>query len=282
MSASGTSIGELLRAAEHSLTGVESARLDAEVLLDDLLDAGREWLYAHPEQLVPEAKMRDFLALINRRREGFPVAYLTGHREFWSLDLLVTGQTLIPRPETEGAVEVALERIRGRPAARLLDLGTGCGAIALALASERPDCLAVASDISAEALAVARQNAVRCGIGNIEFRRSDWFSGLAGHRFDLIVCNPPYVDTRDRALVEGEIRFEPRLALDGGHGGMQAITTVVSSAARYLASGGSVVLEHGADQGESVRRLLANCGFTAIETVQDPAGLERVSCGRWE
>ena len=282
MRSSGTRIAELLRAAEHTLKGMDTARLDAEVLLDDLLAAGREWLYAHPEHEVPAAKSRDFYTLIHRRREGFPVAYLTGHREFWSLDLLVNTNTLIPRPETEGVVEVALERIRGLDAASMLDLGTGSGAIALALAHERPDCRIVASDISADALAVARQNASRHGIRGIEFVQSDWFSGLAGRRFDLIVCNPPYVDTRDHALIDGEIRFEPRLALDGGHAGMQAITTVVSSATHHLAARGSLVLEHGADQGAAVRRLLAHCGFAAIETLRDAAGLDRTSHGRWE
>ena len=275
-------IGELLRAAEHVLQGMASARLDAEVLLGDLLGAGREWLYAHPEHEVPESKRRDFFTLVHRRREGFPVAYLTGHKEFWSLDLMVTTNTLIPRPETEGAVEAALERIRGPNAAGVLDLGTGGGAIALALAHELPDCRIIGSDVSADALAVARQNAERCGIHNIAFVESDWFSALSGHCFDLIVCNPPYVDTRDRALIEDEIRFEPRVALDGGHGGMQAITAVAGSAPRHLMAGGSLVLEHGADQAEAVRRLLANCGFTAIETLQDTAGRDRTSLGRWE
>ena len=282
MTGTGNSIAELLRAAKHSLQGLESARLDAEVLLLQLLDAGREWLYAHGEQEVPEATARDYFTLIRQRREGFPVAYLTGRREFWSLDLRVSRHTLIPRPETEGAVEAALERLGDRESARVLDLGTGSGAIALALARERPGWRIVASDISREALGVAQWNADHTAVRNVEFVQSDWFSALAGRRFDLIVCNPPYVDTQDRALIEGEIRFEPRLALDGGHAGMQAITAVASGAARHLHSPGVLVLEHAADQGPAVRRLLAHCGFTAVETFPDPAGLERISCGRWE
>ncbi|MBI2993887.1 MAG: peptide chain release factor N(5)-glutamine methyltransferase [Gammaproteobacteria bacterium] len=276
------SVTGLLRAAERSLRGFESARLDGELLLLELLDTGREWLYAHGEHEVAEATARDFFALVSRRLDGIPVAYLTGRREFWSLELLVSRHTLIPRPETEAVVEAALERLRDRRSARVLDLGTGSGAIALALARERPDWRIVASDISAEALGIAQRNVDHIGVRNVELAQSDWFAALANRRFDLIVCNPPYVDTRDRALTEGEIRFEPRLALDGGHGGLQAINAVAGAAPRHLVSSGILVLEHGADQGDAVRRLFGHCGFTAVETLRDSAGLDRVSCGRWE
>lgn len=282
MIGSGNNVGELLREAERNLQELDTARLDAEVLLRSVLSAGREWLYAHPEHEVPPGLIRDYFALINRRREGFPLAYLIGRREFWSLDLEVNRYTLIPRPETEGLVEIALDLIRGRPNVAILDLGTGCGAIAIALAHERPDCRIIATDISREALAVARQNAQRLAIRNIEFRQSDWFSDLGFHHFGLIVCNPPYIDAADRTLAESEIRFEPRLALDGGHGGVQALNAVVNAATRYLASRGVLVLEHGCDQGANVRSLFSYRGYAVIETICDGAGLERITYGRWE
>ncbi len=274
-------VSSLLTLGAGSLPGSTSARLDAEVLLQYVLGVDRSWIHAHGDERLAAASCCDFRALVSRRREGVPVSYLVGAREFWSLPLQVNRHTLIPRPETEALVETCLRLLQGRQGARILDLGTGSGAIALALACERPDLRITAADISREALEVARSNARRLTPDRVEFVYSDWFSAFGPRRFDLIVCNPPYVDSGDPALIRDDIRFEPRLALDGGHGGLQALQTVIAGAAHHLKYGGSLLLEHGAAQGESVRRLLACRGYTDVTTIRDTADLERVSGGRW-
>lgn len=270
-------VRDLLATAERMLAGVEGARLDAECLLRRVIDVERSWLYAHPGAAVDPSLACDFRLLVRRRGEGCPVAYLTGEKEFWSMPFLVNRHTLIPRPETELLVESALELHRDSRSLDMLDLGTGCGAIAVALASERPDCRITASDISREALGVAQMNAQRLGCPDIEFLLADWFSGFGSRRFDVILCNPPYVDSADAALHAPGVRFEPRLALDGGHGGIQAINLIVAGAARHLPAEGLLLLEHGSDQGEHVRRLLAMGGFRNVRTLKDCAGLERIS-----
>lgn len=279
MSTGAETVRNLLETAERLLSGSSSARLDAEVLLQQTLRAERTWLYAHPEAPVGAAQACDFRLLINRRSEGYPVAYLTGEKEFWSLPFMVNGHTLIPRPETELLVETALHFLPGLTPADVLDLGTGCGAIAAAVASERPLWRLTATDISSEALAVARENARRLGLNAIDFVRSDWFAQLHGRAFDLVLCNPPYVAGDDSVLAHG-VRFEPRLALDGGHLGLEALRIICGSAARHLLPGGRLLLEHGAAQGQEVRRLLAQHGFLDIRTLRDTANLDRISMGR--
>lgn len=280
MNALRDTVGDLLIAAEQALRAIDGARRDAELLLERVMNTERAWLYAHPEALVTPALACDFRLLVDRRREGFPLAYLMGEKEFWSMPFMVNRHTLIPRPETEHLVETALGLIRDAGPVDILDLGTGCGAIAMVVAAERPDCRMTATDISREALAVAQENARRLGFQEIEFHRTDWLSGLGARRFGLILSNPPYIDSGDPALLDTDIRFEPRIALDGGHGGLHAIRLIIAAAVRHLTDAGSLVLEHGWDQGEHVRGLLRLYGFRDIATRTDHAGLERVSWAR--
>lgn len=270
-------VKQLLREASRELQHLESARLDAEVLLAAALGSARETLYSHPERRPAGSAVADFHALVSRRCHGYPVAYLTGCREFWSMEFLVNRYTLIPRPETECLVEAALEQVPADAAVDILDLGTGCGAIAVALARERPRCRITATDVSPEALDVARENAVRAGAEGIRFLDSDWFADLAGRSFHLIVCNPPYVETGDAGFNTGEIHFEPRLALDGGHAGLAALQRIIPAAVRHLHPGGRLVLEHGYLQGEAVRRLLQLYRYRDYLTLQDYAGRDRVT-----
>jgi len=269
-------VRELLRRGA-GLPGDSAAR-DAEILLGYCLGQSRAWLYARPEAAVPEDLQRRYTELLTRRERGEPVAYLTGEREFWSLSLAVTENVLIPRPETEILVEWALSLpLPGLASA--LDLGTGTGAIALALASERPQWHLEAVDCSEAALAVAADNASRNGLSRVRFARSDWFSALAGRRFDLLVSNPPYVDPADPCLAQGDLRFEPRGALAAGQSGLADLARIAEAAPAHLAPGGWLLLEHGSGQGEAVRALLRAAGFDAVETRRDLAGLERVSGG---
>jgi len=271
-------VGELLRAG-GDLPG-ESPGRDTEILLGHCLGVTRSWLYTWPEREVCDNSARRFRALLDRRRKGSPVAYLTGEREFWSLRLAVDEATLIPRPETEALVAWALEL--SLPArAETLDLGTGSGAIALALASERPDWRVTGIDASADALRVAAANAVATGLDRVTFLESDWFAALAGRVFDLVVANPPYIDAGDPHLQCGDLRFEPRSALVAGSGGLAALAAIIATAPACLRPGAWLLLEHGCAQGDSVRRLLRAAGFAAVSTRRDLAGLERVSGGRW-
>jgi release factor glutamine methyltransferase len=272
-------VRSLLRDAERMLG--PDARLDAEVLLQAVLEKDRAWIYAHLEADVDASHASDFTRLVAARGTGYPVAYLTGRREFWSLPLAVSRDTLIPRPETELLVESALRLMDRRTGIRILDLGTGSGAIAIALAHECPEAHVVAVDISRAALEVAAANATGLGIGNVQFRHSDWFASLGNERFDVIVSNPPYVDSTDPLLTGSEIRFEPRLALDGGPGGLAAIGSIVAGAPRHAAPGAVLIIEHGAAQGADVRRLLENARFADVGTARDVAGHERVTFGRW-
>ncbi|MBL6750180.1 MAG: peptide chain release factor N(5)-glutamine methyltransferase [Nevskia sp.] len=254
-----------------------SPRLDAELLLGEVLGMGRAALAVRAgEPLQAQAALR-FVALLERRRDGEPVAYLTGRRGFWSLELEVSPAVLVPRPETELLVEWALERLRGQPAPRVADLGTGSGAIALALAAERPDAQLLATDISAEALEQARRNAAALRIANVEFRLADWCAGLAGETFDLIVSNPPYVAPDDACLEA--LRYEPRRALVAADGGMAALAAIAQAAPAHLRGGAALLLEHGAAQGAAVREVLRDCGYAEVATRRDLAGLERASGG---
>ncbi|HAS50611.1 MAG TPA: peptide chain release factor N(5)-glutamine methyltransferase [Gammaproteobacteria bacterium] len=273
---------QVLVTATRQLAEVStSPRLDAELLLAAALDRHRSYLHAWPERgLDPEAAAR-FAAWLNRRSAGEPVAYLLGRREFWSLALEVTPDTLIPRPETELLVELALERLPPNQAVNVADLGTGSGAIALALAVERPQARIIATDQSSAALTVARRNAQRLNLAQVEFRQGDWCAPLAGECFDLIVANPPYVAVTDSRWREGELRFEPSAALIAGEEGLDALRTIIAAAPDYLEPGGWLLLEHGYDQGESVPGLLRERGFVDVSDHRDMAGLSRSSCGRW-
>ncbi|HVN34749.1 MAG TPA: peptide chain release factor N(5)-glutamine methyltransferase [Casimicrobiaceae bacterium] len=258
--------------------------LDAQVLLAHALSKERAWLVAHGDAPLTREQEAAFFALAKRRREGAPVAYLVGVREFWGLPLGVTPAVLIPRPDTEALVELALSRIPVDRETRVIDLGTGSGAIALALAHERPRAGVLAVDASSEALAVARDNARRLGIANVEFAQADWYSGLPDSwrevEFDLIVSNPPYVAMHDPHLREGDVRFEPTAALVSGVDGLTAIRQIAAGARAHLAPGGTLAVEHGYDQSERVCRLFAEAGFGEIVTARDLAGIPRVVAGR--
>ena len=272
------SVQELLRAASD-LPG-EDARRDAEMLLGHCLGKSRAWLYTWPEADVPAELARSYRDLLARRGEGLPVAYLTGEREFWSLQLAVNEQTLIPRPETETLVEWALA-LPLPAVATVADLGTGSGAIALAVASERRDWQVSAIERSAGALAIAASNALGNGLDGIEFIESDWYRALEGRRFDLLLSNPPYIAPEDEHLQQGDLRFEPRAALVAGRDGLEDLHTLVLGAPGHLKAGGWLLLEHGWEQGAAVRGLLQEAGFGHIETRRDMAGLERITGGCW-
>jgi release factor glutamine methyltransferase len=267
-----------LRAGAASLPGAE-ARAEAELLLAHALHKPRAWLYAHGgDALEPESAAR-FEALLQARRRGEPVAYLVGRREFWSLDLEVGPAVLVPRPETELLVELALARVPADAPVRVLDLGTGSGAIALAIARERPRAQVTAVDASAPALALAQRNAARLGLANLRFLRSDWFSALAGERFELLVSNPPYLADDDPHLREGDLRFEPAFALSCGPRGDEALQAIARAAPAHLAEGGWLLFEHGLAQGEAARALLAHSGLGQVRSWRDLEGRERVSGG---
>ncbi len=274
-----STVRELLGQAKRLLCVIETARLDAEVLLAAALNTQRSRLYAWPEAEVSRAVDADYHALLRKRRQGFPVAYLLGKKEFRALELKVTPATLIPRPETECLVELALARIPEDAAMDVLDLGTGSGAIAIAIAKERPRCRILATDLSRAALAVAQANIRDLAIENIRLRQSDWFASLGGESFDLILSNPPYVEASDPGFANGAIRFEPRLALDAGPHGFDAINCLIPAARQHLHKGACLLLEHGHRQGEDIRRLFKLHRYHAITTQRDYAGLERISLG---
>lgn len=271
-------VRNLLLQAESRLRPVsESPRLDAEVLLAFVLDRQRPWLRAFDEVEPDPQQQARFEALLRRREAGEPVAYLVGRREFWSLALTVTPDTLIPRPDTELLVECALASL---PAGgRLLDLGTGSGAIALAVRSSRSDVTVVAVDRSQSALDIARQNGVALGL-QVEWYLSDWFSALPAGVFDVIVSNPPYIEEGDPHLRAGDVAHEPRTALVSGGGGLDDLRSIVAGAGGRLAAGGWLWLEHGFAQATAVHALLGASGFVAIETRRDLSGHERVTGGR--
>ncbi|MEB1529193.1 peptide chain release factor N(5)-glutamine methyltransferase [Xanthomonas sp. WHRI 7945] len=265
----------LLRAA---CTQIE--RADAEALLIHALQRDRAWLFAHARDPLPASGVQGFGELLERRAQGEPVAYLTGRRGFWTLDLAVGPATLIPRADTERLVELALERVDAAPGRRIADLGTGSGAIALALASERPQAQVLATDLSEAALAVAQANARAHRLDNVAFAHGAWLAPLAGQRFDLIASNPPYIAAGDPHLAQGDLRYEPASALASGADGLDDIRQIVAAAPAHLLPGGWLLLEHGWDQGEAVRALLTGAGFDAVATHQDLEARDRVSLGR--
>lgn len=270
--------GDALSALRRQLAAASpSADLDAELLLAHVLGTSRAGLMADPSQPLDARQLQVLASLAERRCAGEPVSYLTGHREFWSLDLEVTADVLVPRPETELVVELALAALAqvARPA--VLDLGTGSGAIALALARERPDAAVTAVDVSPAALAVAARNARRLQAGNVSFLPGSWYEPVGTARFDCIVSNPPYVADDDPALVR--LVHEPRGALAAGPAGLDALAIICAGAPQHLATGGALIVEHGATQGADVRALMARAGLAAIATHDDLAGRPRATRG---
>jgi release factor glutamine methyltransferase len=282
-----STVDQLLRDGARRLGGLgDSPRLDAELLLAHALGQTRVDLYRSLFTGVPADTEARYTALLARRETRCPVAQMTGHREFWNFRLEVTDDTLVPRPETELLVERALSRIPAGAAWSVADLGTGTGAIALAIACERRACKVTATDLSKLALEVARRNATALNVDNVSFRQGDWFEslpepGASKGRFHLLVSNPPYIAAGEWSLTDPELDFEPRLALDGGTDGLDAYRAITAKAPRYLYPGGWLLLEHGFRQGSEVCALLKSAGFHSITTTADLAGRPRVSEGRF-
>lgn len=258
----------------------DSPRRDAEILLGHVTGKARTWILAFDETVLTAEQLAELEASLARRANGEPVAHLVGQREFWSLPLFVSPATLIPRPDTECLVEQALVRLP-QTACRILDLGTGTGAIALALASERADCKVTAVDFMPDAAALAARNAAHLALNNVTVLQSDWFSALKGQRFAMIVSNPPYIDETDPHLAEGDVRFEPRTALVAADQGLADLAHIIREGRQHLLPNAYMLLEHGWKQGEAVRALFNEAGYLDVETCRDYGDNERLTLGRW-
>lgn len=268
-----------LQQVEH--LNADECRLEAEILLAFCLNKPRSYLRAWPEKIVSEDVRTHLLLLLERRLNGEPIAYIIEQREFWDITLRVTTATLIPRPETEQLVEQALQILKPHHTNRVADLGTGCGAIALAIAKHRPGCVVTAVDVSPEALAVAKYNAAKLGLQNVDFIQGQWFSQISNRRFHLIVSNPPYVPENDSHLKQGDLRFEPVEALSAGPDGLRDLREIIAKAPKFLLPGGWLMLEHGYDQGPSVKKLFQDNGFHQIQGYTDIEKRDRITKGQW-
>jgi len=275
------SIAELLGRARQQLPNSDTAQLDVELLLCHCLDCERSYLFTWPERQLSEEQLKHFQEALERRISGEPVAHIIAKRDFWDLTLEVNSSTLIPRPDTETLVEQALDCFPSG-ADSALDLGTGTGAIALALASEWASCQLLAVDLSVDAVALAERNRIANNIQNVRFLQSSWFTAIdADSSFDLIVSNPPYIDPIDPHLQEGDVRFEPLSALIADDEGMADLKLIIQQAPSYLNSSGYLLLEHGYQQATLVRELLSQRGFVDVASREDIAGHERISFARW-
>lgn len=272
-------IHEALSLARVQIDHSATPALDAELLLAHTIKRDREFLITWPEYDLSDSETAAFSALLEKRKAGHPIAYLLGKQAFWNFDLTVNPDVLIPRPETELLVELTLEQLDDTKHL-LADLGTGSGAIATALASERPNCQIVATDLSEAALSVARLNADKLKLNNIDFRQGSWTEALGDLQYDAILANPPYIDPADSHLSQGDVRFEPQQALVADENGLADLQQIIKHARAYLKADGFILLEHGYQQGSSVRQMLEQSGYNAIETHKDLAGHDRASMAR--
>lgn len=258
----------------------DEAKLEAQLLLQTSLNVNRAWLLSHENDVLQPNIHAVFEALLKRRLNGEPIAYILGKREFYGLDFIVTPDTLIPRPDTETLVETALEKIPTDKPYGTLDLGTGTGTIAIAIAMHRPQAQVTATDVSPATLAVAQTNAWNLNVNNVQFVLSDWFTALTGQKFDVIVSNPPYIAEDDPHLAQGDLRFEPTSALSAGEDGLVCVRKIISGAKQYLKPQGWLMLEHGYDQAEKIAELMKNAGFDSVSSVADLSKILRVTLGR--
>jgi len=265
---------------EQLVSCSDSAKLDAQILLAFVLDKELSYLLTWPEKTLAQQDKQHYLALLDRRISGEPIAYIVGVKEFWSLPFMVSTATLIPRPDTEILVELVLEQFADFDTLHCLDLGTGTGAIALALASEQPNWQIDAIDFSLDAVKLAQQNAKKLQLSHVNIFQSNWFSALNDRKFDLIVSNPPYIDKLDENLSQGDVRFEPESALVADEHGLGDIKHIAQQALKYLNSQGSLFFEHGFEQGEAVRNILTALGYHNAQTVRDFNGHERITWAR--
>lgn len=265
---------------EQLVSCSDSAKLDAQILLAFVLDKELSYLLTWPEKVLAKQDKHQYLALLDRRISGEPIAYIVGVKEFWSLPFLVSPATLIPRPDTEILVELVLEQFADFDTLHCLDLGTGTGAIALALASEQPNWQIDAIDFSLDAVELAQQNAEKLQLSHVNIFQSDWFSALNECKFDVIVSNPPYIDKLDENLSQGDVRFEPESALVADEHGLGDIKHIAQQALKYLNNQGSLFFEHGFEQGEAVRNILNAFGYDNAQTVRDFNGHERITWAR--
>lgn len=274
-------IQQALQQASQALSETSSsAHLDAQVLLTHILQCNTAHLAAWPEKKLSEEQASRYLQLVQQRKKGVPVAHLTGHREFWSLNFSVNSSTLIPRPETETLIEFILEKFNDKEDLKLLDMGTGTGAIAISIAREKPEWKIFASDISEQALNLAVQNSENHQTSNITLIHSDWFNDITDHDFDIIISNPPYISDDDPHLSEGDVRFEPQSALTSGETGMDDIEHLCSRAKDHLVNNGWLIVEHGYNQKQQVADCFSENGYTDIEQKQDLSGHTRMTAGK--
>ncbi|WP_269520429.1 peptide chain release factor N(5)-glutamine methyltransferase [Alteromonas sp. BMJM2] len=279
-------IDEALTWAVALLEGGESPSVDAKVLLANTLNVNQTYLFTWPDKVLDSQSLHRFQKAVERRRLGEPVAYIIGERDFWTLKLATSPHTLIPRPDTEVLVEQVLKRIpsditrQTQSSFSICDLGSGTGAIALALASELPHVHVTGVDFKAQAVELAKQNAVNNGIKNVTFLHSDWFTELGDKQFNIIVSNPPYIEDTSDYLSQGDVKFEPKSALTSGEDGLRDIRHIISVSQEYLLSDGLLAFEHGFNQGAAVAELLGEAGFIDVETIKDYGGNDRVTLGR--
>jgi len=276
------SIKSALADAVDALTSIsDSALLDAEVLLCHVLQKERSYLRAWPDKLLEPEQQEQFWALTEKRRQGMPVAYLIGRREFWSRDFRVSPDVLIPRPDTELLVELGLNLIPPDAPFKLIDMGTGSGIIAVTLAAERPHAQVIATDLNSAALEIAKQNARHHHITNIHFYQSDWFNNTPDIQFDLVISNPPYIAKDDSHLQEGDVRFEPQTALVAAQQGLRDIETIADGARGHLKPQGHLLIEHGYNQQHQIQTIFKGLGYDKVQTYQDLSGQPRVTYGQW-